>query len=363
MVTARVGSPAFRPMSETMNELLNRFPKARPALPPAIEAIYAAHYKRNREGATPASSLSRKMESWLHRQVAADLGSGLESGAGQGRTKTLEIGAGTLNQLLYEPDAGTYDIVEPFKELYEGSPLLARVRNVWADIREVPEQERYDRITSVATFEHLCNLPEVIARAGLLLEEDGVLRVSIPSEGTWLWTLGWKLTTGMEFRLKYGLDYGLLMRHEHVNDAWEIEALLRHFFGRVRSKVFGLSRRFSLYQFHACTLPHRQRCDEYLARLKTGASGDRDLMRAGSWIPRTRSPRRMRRGRLGWGQFAITRRCGCRFLHGRSPGVFPGRAPGRPGPVWPFAVRRPGRRYRRRPLVLGGSGCAPLPCC
>ncbi|GAH28860.1 unnamed protein product, partial [marine sediment metagenome] len=31
---------------------------------------------------------------------------------------------------------------------------------------------------------------EVIAKAGLLLMPDGMLRVSIPSEGTLLWALG-----------------------------------------------------------------------------------------------------------------------------------------------------------------------------
>src|SRR5262249_55975161 len=151
---------------------------------------------------TAASSLSQRMESWLHKQVAKDV---LDS---RGEKVTLEIGAGMLNQLRYEPVVGHYDIVEPFRELYEGSADLKRIRNIYNDIAEVPGNYRYDRITSVATFEHICNLPEVIAYCGLLLADNGKLRVSIPSEGTLLWTLGWKLTTGLEFRIKYGLDYG-----------------------------------------------------------------------------------------------------------------------------------------------------------
>jgi hypothetical protein len=210
-------------------DLFEKFPKIRPPLSKQMEAIYAEHYKENRTGATTASSLAQKMESWLHKQVALDVKSGDVRSS-----PTLELGAGTLNQLRYEPVNDNYDIVEPFKELFVDSPLLSRVRTVYSDISEVPVESLYRRITSVATLEHVCNLPEVIARSATLLSSDGVFRASVPSEGTWLWKLGWKLTTGLEFRIRYGLDYGQLMRHEHVNSAQEIEQVLMHFFGNVR---------------------------------------------------------------------------------------------------------------------------------
>jgi len=241
--------------------LFANFPKVRPLLPEAHQRIYMRHYKENRSGHTPASSLAQRMERWLHSRVAADLPAG-----GDG-IDTLELGAGTLNQLGHEAAVGPYDIVEPFASLYADSPLLPRVRHVYADIAEVPTDARYDRITAVATFEHICNLPEVIARSALLLNPGGTMRVSIPSEGTPLWTVGWMMTTGLEFRLRHGLDYGVLMRHEHVNTAAEIELLLRHFFKSVDRSVFGLSRALSLYQFYACGSPDLQRCREYLASL------------------------------------------------------------------------------------------------
>lgn len=238
--------------------MLNGFPKVRPALPDGIAKIYETHYKQNRRGETPASSLSRRMESWLHRTVASDIR------RDPTRRATLEIGAGTLNQLGYEPEVGPYDVVEPFRELYEGSSLLSRVRSVYTDIDDVPEDLRYDRITAIAALEHICALPDVIAKSGVLLKEDGVLRASIPSEGTLLWTLGWKLTTGLEFRLKHGLDYGLLVKYEHVNNAAEIEGVLEYFFADVRCKVFGVSRGLSFYQFFACARPRLGRCREHL---------------------------------------------------------------------------------------------------
>lgn len=246
--------------------MFSRYPKVRPPLPDAYARIHQTQYKENRRAATPAASLSRRMEAWLHKRVAADV-----LGDRTPRT-TLEIGAGTLNHLPFEPEIGPYDIVEPFRDLYEGSPLLSRIRTIYVDITDVPDSQRYDRITSIATFEHICNLPEVVARAALLLSPGGVLRISIPSEGTLLWTLGWKLTTGIEFRLRHGLDYGRFLEYEHVNTAREIEEVLRHFFTEVRGAALGLGKALSFYQFFSCARPDAARCHSYLASLPGLAS-------------------------------------------------------------------------------------------
>ena len=241
--------------------LLPLAPKARPPLPEGTEEIYQAYYLKNRLGASASGALSRAMESWLHRRVAADVTDDPSPRA------TLELGAGTLNQLPYEPVPGTYDIVEPARELYENSPFRHRIRQAFADIADVPRGARYDRITSVATLEHICNLPEVLALAALLLAPGGSFRAAIPSEGSPLWSLGWRLSSGLEFRLRHGLDYGRLMRHEHVNTAREVEELLRHFFAEVRMRTFGPSRQLSLYQFFACSGPDLGRSRAYLAEL------------------------------------------------------------------------------------------------
>jgi len=238
--------------------MFEQFPKTRPKLPPEMAKIYTQHYQENRRGETQASALAQRMERWLHDRVAEDVGSEVTP------RSTLELGAGTLNQLHHEPVRGPYDIVEPFRALFEGSPELSRIGNVYEDISEVPLDATYDRITAVATFEHICNLPEVVARSGLLLTPEGTLRASIPSEGTFLWKLGWTLTTGIEFRRRYGMEYETLMKHEHVNDAGEIEELLRYFFRDVTQKVCGLSRAISFYQFYACGNPDLSRCRHYL---------------------------------------------------------------------------------------------------
>lgn len=240
--------------------MFENFPKTRSTLPPEFQAIYADQYKENRDGGSKASGLAQKLESWMHKKVAADVQSGAEK-------STLEIGAGTLNQLPYEKNANPYNIIEPFHSLFESSPLKTRIRNVYDDISEIPADTKFDRIISIAAFEHICNLPEVIARSGLLLSDGGNLRCGIPSEGTIMWKLGYTFSTGLEFKRKYGLDYEVLMKHEHVNTAKEIEEVLKFFFADVTGSVFGIAKSISFYQFYACRKPQLERCSGYLSQV------------------------------------------------------------------------------------------------
>ena len=254
-------------MNTRWPELIQRYPKTRPPLPDGIRAIHTAHYIENRVGGSPASALSRRIEYWLHGRVARDVKDD------PAPRSTLEIGAGTLNQLDFEPAVGPYDIVEPFEDLYRNAPGLRRIRNIYGDIRNVPAENRYDRITSIATFEHVCDLPNVVGRTGLLLADGGVLRVSIPSEGTLMWGLAWRLTTGLEFRMRHGQDYGLLLKHEHVNTAAEIEGVLRFFYRNVRGACLGPCKQLSFYQYFECRDPDRGLCADYVRSTGNQTSG------------------------------------------------------------------------------------------
>lgn len=226
-------------------QIIKNFPKRRTDLPPEYSAIYDQHYEENRNGTTKVSSLSQKMESWLHKKVAATNYPG---------ARTLEIGAGTLNQLNYE-HAGIYDIVEPYTSLFENSPHKCRIRNIYNDISDVPALSVYDRITSVACFEHVCDLPDVVKKCAQLLAPNGILSVSIPNEGRFLWKLAYTMTTGREFKKRFGLNYETLMRYEHVNTADEIEIILKHYFNDVHCSLFGIGKDFSFYRHYKCTLP------------------------------------------------------------------------------------------------------------
>ncbi len=241
------------------------FPQKRTELSEEYEKVYSKYRRQNRDGATSATFVAQRMEQWLHKQVAADLHDKFKDGyCGQvAGFDTLEIGAGTLNQLDYEVGDFIYDVIEPIEEMYLYSKNKSRIRTLFADILEVPPQNKYDRITSVASFEHILNLPALVAVTGLLLNQNGSLRVAIPSEGTILWTLGWKLTTGLEFRMKYGLDFGVLVEHEHVNSAKDVETVLSYFYEEIKCKVFGISRALSFYQFFECKKPLLERCNEF----------------------------------------------------------------------------------------------------
>jgi len=236
------------------NSVFERFPKRRSKLSEEYQKIYVKHYEENRIGQTNMSFLSQKMESWLHKCVAK---------SSDPKKRTLEIGAGTLNQLQYEK-ACVYDIVEPFKELFENSPELNKINKIYDDIFDIDSNEKYDRITSCACFEHITNLPEVVAKTCLLLNESGIMCASIPNEGRFLWKLGYKLTTGLEFKRKYKLDYEVIMRYEHVNTADEIETILKFFYKKVQRKLFGINKTFAFYRYYECSEPLIDKANQFL---------------------------------------------------------------------------------------------------
>lgn len=228
--------------------MFENYPKIRPELPTEFLNIYDEHYQNNRTGNTAATSISMRLEAWMHRLVASDVKSKV------GSKDTLEIGAGNLNHLPYEPIIANYDIVEPNLKAVDGSPNRHRIRNKFSDISEIPEGKRYHRITSIACFEHITDLPELIARSALLLHSEGEMRVAIPNEGSWCWKQGTKIT-GYEFNKKYGLDYQILMQYEHVNTADEIEAILTYFFKRVECRFLGISKKIAIYRYYRCRQP------------------------------------------------------------------------------------------------------------
>ncbi len=232
-----------------INKLLQSYPRKRGKLAEEYKKIYTKHYKENRDGKTRVSSLSRRMEYWMHWKVAKS--SSLES-------KTLELGGGTLNQLDFERTA-VYDVVEPYEQLFQNSSNLAYVRNIYSDISEI-ENEKYDRIISVACLEHVEDLPEMVRLSTILLRPGGKMCVAIPNEGRFLWKFAYTMTTGREFKKRYGLDYETIMRYEHINTADEIEKILMYYFKNVKRSLLGISKDFAFYRYYECNTPRKRRC-------------------------------------------------------------------------------------------------------
>lgn len=191
----------------------------------------------------------------MHRRIASR----------QHGSEVLELGAGTLNHLQYEPAHLEYDAVEPFRELWDGRPNLSRVRAIYGSISEIPLQLTYDRIISVAVLEHLTELPEMVAAAALHLKKDGVFQAGIPSEGGLAWGLAWRFSTAISFRIRTGLSYAEIMRHEHVNNAQEILEICRWLFDEIEIERFPMrAQHLSFYTVFEARAPRVERCRELI---------------------------------------------------------------------------------------------------
>ena len=184
------------------------------------------------------------MESWMHKKTSSINGKNI-----------LELGAGNLNHIKYEIAFDNYDIVEPFSDLYKDNPYLSSVRSIFNSLEEV--KCSYDKIVSIATLEHLVDLPKEVILCKKLLHKDGIFQVAVPCEGEFAFKLGWMLTTGIAFKLKHKLDYSKLMEHEHVNTISEIYNILENNFNIIkfqRSPFMLPIKNLSFYAYFECKL-------------------------------------------------------------------------------------------------------------
>ena len=245
-------------------DILHRFPKVRPALSPKEEAVHAILMKRNRERLTLFTRISDFLESWMHRQVAADAQL-------PPRHHLLEIGAGTLNHIAYEPSDIVYDVVEPSTDMYDDKAGHDRVRAFYANTVDIDAAQRYDRIITIAALEHMTDLPDNVAKAGLLLNEDGLFRAGIPSEGGLIWGLSWRVI-GLDLFIRTGHNWAEHMRNEHVNTAAEIISVIAYFFDKVTVRRFPLPfHHLSFYAAIDARQPNKDRCRAYLERQRAAS--------------------------------------------------------------------------------------------
>lgn len=242
----------------SIKQLLDTYPRVRQPLPASQAHHFEEAYLANREGRGFFNWLSQASEGWMHRAVARTAQDG----------SVLELGAGTLNHLPYESrePGSTYDIVEPRNFLYENSTEKKNVSTIYRDAFEIDPACRYSRIISIATLEHVLDLPRLVALSGLLLAEGGVFSNAIPSEGGMLWGLSWRLTTGLAYKVKTGHSYRNIMRHEHVSSCEEIIAIVRHFFRQVEVRRFpGPGPHASIYSVVNARNPDTITCESLLA--------------------------------------------------------------------------------------------------
>ena len=224
--------------------LLKKFPKKRPILSKKYKDIYNQHYVSNRGGNGFSNFLSQLMESWMHKKTSLVTGKNI-----------LELGAGNLNHVRHEKNYINYDIVEPFSKLYKDSSELPLIRNIFHSLSDA--KGKYDKIISIATLEHLVNLPKEIELCRGLLSKKGTFHVAIPCEGELAFKLGWKLTTGIAFRWKHNLDYSKMIKYEHINNINEIYTVLENNFKIIkfeRSPFILPIKNLSFYAYIGCKI-------------------------------------------------------------------------------------------------------------
>lgn len=226
--------------SNNINRILQSFPKSRPPLAEAYQKIFEAEYIANREGTNTVASLTQRLESWMHKKVAANQGSGA----------ILEVGAGTLNHLTYENMSNPYDVIEPSEFLLNEGENINSIRKVYSEISALEPDTRYDRIISIAVLEHMVNLPTDLAELSTHLNAGATFQAGIPCEGELAWYLGWRCVSGLAFYLRHRLDYSPVMRHEHINTSDDIVALIKYIFDDVTIKRFPFPfRHMSFYMY------------------------------------------------------------------------------------------------------------------
>ena len=233
---------------KNIEDLISTYPRPRPPLSSEMADAFDQIYKENRQRKTFIQKISEYLESWMHKKISETPGKRL-----------LEIGAGTLNHVKYERSYETYDIIEPFTDLYKESPEIEFISHRHKHIDDLDQMTKYDKIFSVATLEHITDLPYYIGKSAHHLQKNGVFQAGIPSEGGLLWGLSWRISSGLSIKLRTGLDWSEYMRHEHINNANEILQLIRFVFGEVNILRFPMPlHHISLYVLIQARFPQQE---------------------------------------------------------------------------------------------------------
>jgi len=158
--------------------------------------------------------------------------------------RTLEIGAGIGGHLPFEDlGAQEYHVLETRAEfcarLAEQIPA-ERVHEASIEDRQAFPDGFFDRVIAVHVLEHLRNLPAAVEEISRLLRPGGVFDVVLPTEGSLAYSVARKISAERMFKKRFGLDYGPIIRNEHVNTYAEVDSQLRRYFVDDTTRFFPL---------------------------------------------------------------------------------------------------------------------------
>ena len=193
---------------------ISSWPKQRPILSDPRRAILEDWYAYWLTAALPRyGSIVR----FNHQYPAATAVAG---------ARTLEIGAGTGEHLLYEDlNHQEYFALELRAELAGRlQSRFPKVKVIIGDCEEnidVPD-DFFDRVLAIHVLEHLANLPRALQEVARVLKPGGTFSVVIPCEGGFGYQIGRRFSSKWQFEKRYGISYEWLISYEHVNRADEI---------------------------------------------------------------------------------------------------------------------------------------------
>jgi SAM-dependent methyltransferase len=178
-------------------------------------------------------------------------------------TRTLEVGAGRGEHLLYELLSP-----EQRREYYAlelRSNMCAAISERFPDVHVVEGdcQQKldfpdgfFDRILAIHVLEHLPNLPATVAELHRVCAKDGVFSVVIPCEGGLAYGLARRISAQRIFQKRYKQSYSWFIQREHLNRPAEIIGELGKHFRTSGATYFPLSvpsQFFNLAMGFTCT--------------------------------------------------------------------------------------------------------------
>jgi hypothetical protein len=239
----------------TIKRLLETYPRKRKKLESDYNKIYKKFYYDNLNKKNFVSSLIKKMETKLfHKPISLHKGK-----------KILELGAGNLDHIQFE-NFNSYDAVEPEKKYYKDNKVaLKKINKIYDSIFQIPNHKKYDKILALFTLDVIDDLPKFLAKIGKLMTKNSIFYVGNSTIGSLSFSLSWRLTSGLNFFLKYGKNLGVLKEHESVNKYDEIIELLKYFFEEIEIEMkpnfFFI---FNTYCYIKLKKPILKRCNKFM---------------------------------------------------------------------------------------------------
>lgn len=158
--------------------------------------------------------------------------------------KTLEIGAGLGEHSKFEnlkdQDYFQLEYREELCRILRQKFPQDRVFHGDIELSQPWPDQFFDRIVAIHVLEHLKNLPAAIFEIRRLLAKDGFFDVVLPCEGKLSYLIARKISAERVFKKNFGMDYGPIIKNEHVNNYDEILLLLKKYFRVVSTDYFPL---------------------------------------------------------------------------------------------------------------------------